>query len=178
MSMFDYREFLEEMKNNSDETKRAIYEKWIKISNAQKLEDEPFYEYLMQFEAVPYNVPEELEEVFDWNLLLSLCAASFSSRYRLALPDEDSPNKSIAELEITVSSGDQTVTKKISELWSFQILRLYEIYLEEQINLHTLQLEDTSENNCIAGERKERIKLYNFNKLKIKNSLLRNSLLK
>ena len=178
MSLFDYAEFLEELKNHSDETKREIYEKWIKISNVQKLEDEPFYEYLMQFEAVPYNVPEELEEDFDWNLLLRLCAASFSSHYKLALPNDDSFNKNIAELEITVSSGDQTVTKNISELWSFQILRMHEIYLEEQINLYTLACEDEAEQNCIESEKKERVKLYNFNKLKIKKSLLRNSLLK
>lgn len=177
MSMFDYKYFLESLKDHSDESKRTLYQDWIKISKAERLEDEPFIEYLEEFEPLPYNYPEEWKDDFDWELLIRLIAASFSSNYNLTMPDEDSPDDKKCELAITVSSGDQTVTKKISELWSFQILRLYEIYLEEQIKLYTIQHEDESEKDCIETDRRDRIKLYNFNKMKIKNSLLRNSLL-
>jgi hypothetical protein len=61
-------------------------------------------------------------------------------------------------LYIAVKSGDQSVVKTISELWSFQILRLYEIYIEEQMNLHALRKEEESEKEAIDGERDSRLK--------------------
>ncbi|MEI7562884.1 MAG: hypothetical protein WCJ39_04180 [bacterium] len=48
--------------------------------------------------------------------------------------------------------------KTVSELRSFQILRLYEIYIEEQMNLHALKAEDENEKNAIDAEREMRIK--------------------
>jgi len=48
--------------------------------------------------------------------------------------------------------------KTVSELRSFQILRLYEIYLEEQMNLHALKAEDENEKNTIDQEREMRLK--------------------
>ncbi|MEI8252342.1 MAG: hypothetical protein WCG25_00995 [bacterium] len=47
--------------------------------------------------------------------------------------------------------------KTVSELWSFQVLRLYEIYVEEQMNLHALKAEDENEKNAIDQERSMRI---------------------
>jgi hypothetical protein len=38
------------------------------------------------------------------------------------------------------------------------MLRLYEIYIEEQINLHSLKHEDENEKNAIEQERNMRIK--------------------
>jgi len=61
-------------------------------------------------------------------------------------------------LYIAVKSGDQSVVKKVSELRSFQIQRLYEIYIEEQINLHILKQEDENEKNAIEQERMMRLK--------------------
>jgi hypothetical protein len=46
----------------------------------------------------------------------------------------------------------------VSELRSFQILRLYEIYIEEQMNLHSLKAEDENEKNTIDAEREMRLK--------------------
>ena len=48
--------------------------------------------------------------------------------------------------------------KTVSELRSFQILRLYEIYIEEQMNLHALKAEDENEKNTIDQEREMRLK--------------------
>ncbi|PID34850.1 MAG: hypothetical protein CR971_01120 [candidate division SR1 bacterium] len=43
-------------------------------------------------------------------------------------------------------------------MWSYQIQRLYEIYVEEQINLHILKSESEQEKNAIDQEREMRIK--------------------
>jgi hypothetical protein len=55
-------------------------------------------------------------------------------------------------LYIAVKSGDQSIVKKVSELWSFQIQRLYEIYIEEQLNLEILR-QDSEEKTPIESER-------------------------
>lgn len=58
---------------------------------------------------------------------------------------------------IAVQSGDQHVVKKVSELRGFQILRLYEIYIEEQMNLQILIAEDEKEKEAIIAQRESRI---------------------
>lgn len=161
--LFDYQAFKEKLREKPD--KKHIIENWEKHSDAQLIGDEPFFEYVNQFKPIPYRVPEELKYDFDWELLLQLVAASFSSDYKFVIPDSDDLSKVatemlIPELSITVSSGKQGVTKRVSELWSFQILRLYEIYCEEQINLHMLKLEDENEKNAIDCERVMRVKAY------------------
>ena len=66
--------------------------------------------------------------------------------------------KGAHELYIAVKSGDQSVVKTVSELRSFQMLRLYEIYVEEQMNLQILKKEDESEQGAIDAERAMRLK--------------------
>jgi hypothetical protein len=85
--------------------------------------------------------------------------ASFSSDYELKKSADDADNaEALKDLYIAVKSGDQSVVKTVSELWSFQILRLYEIYIEEQINLHALMYEDEKEKVAIQQEREMRTK--------------------
>lgn len=79
-----------------------------------------------------------MDEDFDWDLLLRLILGSFSSDYQLAMNEE----RNLNDLIITVKNGDQSITKTIAELWSFQILRIYEIYIEEQLNMEILRAED------------------------------------
>jgi vacuolar-type H+-ATPase subunit I/STV1 len=105
-----------------------------------------------------YRVPEELKSDFNRDLLEQLVVASFSSDYELKKGAEEAVDK---ELFIAVKSGDQSVVKTISELRSFQILRLYEIYIEEQINLHALMHEDEKEKAAIEQEREMRLKKWN-----------------
>ncbi|MFZ5341491.1 MAG: hypothetical protein ACOZBL_02850 [Patescibacteria group bacterium] len=38
-----------------------------------------FKDYVNKLNVLPYKVPEELKEDFDWNLLMQLVGASFSS---------------------------------------------------------------------------------------------------
>ncbi len=97
-----------------------------------------------------------MKEDFDWDLLQRLILSSFSSDYELKAELGKDDNE--RELFIAVKSGDQSIVKKISELWSYQIQRLYEIYVEEQINLHILKSESEQEKNAIDQEREMRIK--------------------
>ena len=122
------------------------------------IEDQLWYkEYLTKFDFVPFLTPDELGNDFDWNLLEKLVTGSFSSDYELKFDDKNSAD----ELYIAVKSGDQSVVKTVSELWSFQMLRLYEIYIEEQMNLQILKKEDESEQWAIDSEREMRLKKRN-----------------
>lgn len=157
--LFDFQAFIEELKEKAE--KKQIVEKYEKIfwPIQGQIEDQLWYkEYLTKFMPLPYRVPEELKADFNRDLLEQLVVASFSSDYELKKGADDVVGK---ELFIAVKSGDQSVVKTISELRSFQILRLYEIYIEEQINLHALMHEDEKEKAAIEQEREMRLKKWN-----------------
>ena len=61
---------------------------------------------------------------------------------------------------ITVVSGEQSVTKNLNDLWSFQIIRLFEIYVEEQLNLEGLHGGSEDERSAIEEERKVKLMVY------------------
>jgi hypothetical protein len=102
-----------------------------------------------------------LDDDFDWDILEKLVIGSFSSDYELKQDNKDGG----WELYIAVKSGDQSIVKTVSELWSFQILRLYEIYIEEQMNLQILMNEESedgeSEKEALISEREVRLKKWN-----------------
>jgi len=153
--LFDFQAFIEELREKAE--KKQIVEKYETLFGpiTWGIKDQARYtEYLTNFDAIPYAVPEELKNDFDWDLLQQLVIGSFSSDYELKLEDK----KKDKELYIAVKSWEQSVVKTVSELWSFQILRLYEIYIEEQMNLHSLKAEDENEKSAIEQEREMRIK--------------------
>lgn len=153
--LFDFQAFVEELREKPE--KKQIVEKYETLFGPIQgtAKDQIRYtEYLKNIEPIPYAVPEELKNDFDWDFLQQLVIGSFSSDYELKKVE----NKSERELYIAVKSGDQSVVKTVSELRSFQILRLYEIYIEEQMNLHSLKAEDENEKNTINQEREMRLK--------------------
>ena len=153
--LFDFQAFIEELREKAE--KKQIVEKYETLFGPIEgdIKDQIRYtEYLTKFEPLPYIVPEELQNDFDRNLLEQLVLGSFSSDYELKKEE----GKKEKELYIAVKSGDQSVVKTVSELRSFQILRLYEIYIEEQMNLHALKAEDENEKNAIEAEREMRLK--------------------
>lgn len=153
--LFDFQAFVEELREKAD--KKQIVEKYETLFGpiTGGIKDQQWYtEYLTNFEPMPYAVPEELKNDFDRDLLEQLVIGSFSSDYEL----KKESSKKDKELYIAVKSWDQSVVKTVSELRSFQILRLYEIYIEEQMNLHSLKSEDENEKNAIEQERAMRIK--------------------
>ena len=137
--LFDFNSFIWELRENPE--KKEIIEKYEKAlwEISWWLKDQVrFRDYLTNFKPQKYLVPEELENDFDRDLLEQLVIWSFSSDYELKVEDDnDKP-----ELYIAVKSWDQSIVKKVSELRSFQIQRLYEIYVEEQLNLEILRNEE------------------------------------
>ncbi len=152
--LFDFQAFVAELREKED--KKQIIEKYEKLfwEIEWSIQDQAWYtEYLSLFPVLDYITPEELKDDFDRELLQRLVVGSFSSDYEI----KDEKSKGWKELYIAVKSWDQSVVKTVSELWSFQVLRLYEIYVEEQMNLHALKAEDENEKNAIDQERSMRI---------------------
>lgn len=160
--LFDFQAFIEELREKPE--KKQIVEKYEKLFGPIQgtIQDQIRYtEYLSRFPNLEYKVPEELKNDFDRDLLEKLVVGSFSSDYEIKKIDDKKEKPewpSIKDLYIAVKSGDQSVVKTVSELRSFQILRLYEIYIEEQMNLHALKAEDENEKNAIDSERDLRVK--------------------
>ena len=160
--LFDFPAFINELREKED--KKEIVEKYEKYFGKIQwdIKDQIWYtDYLAKFPAQSYLTPEDLDDDFDWDILQKLVIGSFSSDYELKQDDKDG----WWELYIAVKSGDQSIVKTVSELWSFQILRLYEIYIEEQMNLQILMNEESedgeSEKEALITEREVRLKKWN-----------------
>ncbi len=160
--LFDFPAFVEELREKED--KKEIVEKYEKYfwKIQWDIKNQVWYtDYLSKFPAQSYLTPEDLDDDFDWDILQKLVIWSFSSDYELK-QDEKSDSR---ELYIAVKSWDQSIVKTVSELWSFQILRLYEIYIEEQMNLQILMNEENeeweSEKEALISEREVRLKKWN-----------------
>lgn len=152
--LFDFQAYVAELREK-DEKKETV-EKFEKLFGPIQgnIQDQNWYrEYVSLFAPVEHLVPEEIKDDFDRNLLIQLVAASFSSD---GVFDNDT-GKDKPDFVISVQSGDQVVVKKVSELWGFQILRLFEIYVEEQMNLQILITEDEKEKEAILAQRESRI---------------------
>ena len=148
--LFDFNAFIGELRENAE--KKEIIEKYENAlwEIAWGLKEQIRYrDYLSTFSPIKYLVPDELQNDFDRDLLQQLVLWSFSSDYEL----KASEWQELPELYIAVKSWDQSIVKKVSELWSFQIQRLYEIYVEEQINLEILRQWSEDEKNAIEQER-------------------------
>ena len=162
MLLFNFEEFISEMREKEDKKEiikayEAIY--WpIQWDIYQQ---EWYKNYLANFEYVPYHTPEEMAEDFDRNLLQKLILGSMSTNYELA----NNPETNIPDLLITISDENQSITKNLADLWSFQILRLYEIYVEDHMSTQTMFAEEQqaikngeTQTNAIQAERDTRLR--------------------
>ena len=150
--MFNFEAFIESLREN-DEKKEIVekYEKFVETLPT-KFEDTIIYkDYLSKFDIskIDLLLPEYIDNDFDWNLLLKLVIGSFSSTYAFDI-DEDT-KKDV--LVINVSAWEKHVAKNLPELWGFQIARMYEIYIEEQMNLEILAHEDEKEKDIVLSQR-------------------------
>lgn len=156
--LFDFQAYISEMRDK--EEKKEIVEKYEKLFGEIKgdIKNQVRYtDYLAKFLPQSYLTPEDLEDDFDWDILQKLVVWSFSSDYELKSTDKNE----WLELYIAVKSGDQSIVKTVSELWSFQVLRLYEIYIEEQMNLLILMHEDEESKEWLVAEREMKLKKWN-----------------
>lgn len=158
--LFGFQQFVEGLRE--DEEKREIIDKFEGHYGSplgKDISEMPFYkDYLAKFEIDDelmqrLKVPDELIDEFDYLLLLILVAGSFSSNYSFEHCDDTDKER----LKISVQSGNQSITKYLDDLWSFQIYRLFEIYVEEQMNLAILINDSEAEKNAISKEREMRL---------------------
>lgn len=152
--LFNFALFVQELKDNP-EKKEVVekYEKYFGEVSGDIVDQIRYHEYCTKFSSLHYLVPTELEKDFDRDVLMILVASSFSSDGLFEVVE----GKKDPEFVISVQSGDQIVVKKVSELRGFQVLRLYEIYCEEQMNLQILIAEDENEKNAILAQRDARM---------------------
>lgn len=162
MKIFDFSLFIEKLRH--DEKKKESIEKYESFYGPidSDITHQVWYsEYIKHFFPY-YNAikhPEDLEEdEFDWRLLYALVLGSFSSKYELVHPNTLSVNNEPVELLITVNTGNKSITKNIEELWFFQILRLFEIYILEQIDLQSVMAESAEDYDDVTKERLEKIR--------------------
>ena len=144
------------------------------------LEDTTFYkDYLSKFDISGFEIksPEDLEDDFDYELLVRLIVSSFSSDYVLSLDEtwKDNPDVStepLTNVSVFVKTDSGNQNKDLQELWSFQVLRLFEIYLIEQIDLAILYAEEKEDEedeedetaNGVAEARQLRLRKYEARK--------------
>lgn len=155
--LFDFKELIEEIKKRGAEKEEEDFVKSLDYINEDMgIEDLPLYkDYLSKFDiknafdGYKLDVDPDYGSEADFEILLRLIFASFSSSYSISFDEEDKK----VSVEITVERGDQKITKALSELWSFQIIEMFRIYLDEQIRLDLLN-EDEDEREALQSEQK------------------------
>ena len=160
--MFDFQSIITQLKEKHDGEEK--FKKFIEgLNDNSTIEDMPFYkDYLSKFEVErafdDFNLTD-VEDVLlskdDLFMLFRLIVASFSSSYDILY---DKQSKTI-DLSISVKSSEQFITKKISELWSFQIMKMFDIYVNEQIEL-SIEDYDPEELEEIKDQRKIRLMIF------------------
>ena len=165
--LFDFQWILKAvLERQKDEGKKKRFEKVLEgIGKDSVVEDLPFYKtYLSRFDVelafdgckLAAEGGDTMATRDDLLMLYRFVAASFSSSYDFVYNEE---NQSV-DLQITVESGDARLTKTIDGLFSFQIVRLFEIYLNEQIDLFALQNDDDEDPEAAWQERKVKLLLF------------------
>ena len=162
--MFNFKNIIADLKEKHDGEEK--FEKFIEgFDENSVIEDMPFYkDYVSKFDVERafdgFNltaVENELLTKDDMFLLSRLILASFSSSYDILY---DKQSNSI-DFSVSVTSGEQSITKKISEIWSFQIMRLFDIYVNEQIEL---SIEDYDSEELEDLKEQQKIRLMVFEK--------------
>jgi hypothetical protein len=170
--LFDYQEFIVQLYNNP--LKRKIIEDYLEhIGPIPECLTELncYKDYISKFDLPPVTLikPEDSEGLFDFDLLLRLAASSFSCNIKLDLSESDK----VANLIIRAETEEQSVEKYLSELWGFQTLRLFEIWIEEQINLDVIFHSDSLEQEGIQIQRDLRLQEWKSRLDEIQNIQLR-----
>lgn len=149
--LFNFKNHLNELQDCQDDMKKEIVRKYqMYYGDHGSIEETFLYRtFLTSFipPSLQYNLPLDLTKSFDWDLLIRLGVASFSSEIRF-----QPVHGGMYEIIIEVTSEDRTIVKKVSELYGFQILRLFEIWCEELIQLSVLCHEEETEKAAILAQ--------------------------
>jgi len=179
--IFKFDNFINELRSNPKKKEKVSkYESYYGPIEPDLDKQIWYVDYIKKF--LPYyeavNCPPEVENDFDWQLMFALIAGSFSSKIELVKANKliyDANQK--VDVFINVETKERTVRKSISELWGFQILRNYEIYCEEQMNLQILIAEGEKDMSAIYRQRLRKLEFiqnYDQNFLDIKNKNQKN----
>ncbi|MCX6305387.1 MAG: hypothetical protein NT040_10485 [Bacteroidetes bacterium] len=179
--LFELPKFLKGLKQSDTKKNLATrYESLVQpFKKIRQYTDFPFYKpYIARFDTVPYHVPGYCSDSFDWELLFRLANASLAN----SIDFEWNPEKGLPELLIMVPSANGegeavTITKKVSDLFTFQILRLFEIYTEEMMQYEIFTSELDSEEGALTLEKMVQLKKNKALVLKIKKAKVMHDLL-
>jgi hypothetical protein len=167
--LFNIHLFLEEVLANHE--KSEVFQKYFThIQPRETIENiESFYfyrDYVSGFRSLPVNVPLELQFDFDFDLFVKLASASFSTVTDLEINPFDLQK---VDFVINVITEGQVVSKNLKELWGFQVLTMFEIYVTEQVELAWLIHEDENEKRAILMQRETILNRWNelFDKTKL-----------
>ena len=149
--LFSFQKLVNELRENP-EKKEIVeeYEKFYGPMPSEFKETDIYKQYVGKFtrpEHFELVTPDDLQFDFDWELLEQLTAASFSSDYWFEMSEDTASY----QLYISVKSDEKRIVKRVDELWSFQIHRLFEIYIDEQIKLFALMTEE-EERDAVIDE--------------------------
>ena len=152
--IIDFQEHLSLLKE--DPEKKDIVEKYEKNywTIVWGIKDQIRYkDYVSQFSPVQIALPLSSKDDFDWELFIQLVASSLSSECALIPVEWDVP-----QLSISVDSSGSIITKKVDELYWFQVFKLYQIYIEEQLSMQNHIAESEWEKEEVTNQRNFRIK--------------------
>ncbi|HOY37742.1 MAG TPA: hypothetical protein PLK75_00445 [Bacteroidales bacterium] len=159
---FDYAGYLDRCKTSEDVLFKDAYIAWVKNNGSLSLQNEKFYKnYLTKFAPIPYRVPVELKDEFDWDLLLQLIVSSPITHYIFFHEPSKFPKyyDDLPELEIFYSD-DINEKRMVSELWSFQIKHMIEVNLALLIQYQYFNIALEKEKRIIDRQYEERITEY------------------
>ena len=159
--LFDLITFVEELKEQEGKKELATkYVEYFGEIHGTIVDQFRYQEYVGKFVCPEYHVPEYIKDKFDRVLLAQLSIASFSAEVIF----EVGPHSPLPECVISVESDGTTITKMVSELRGFQVLRLFEIYCEEQMQLAVHMHDDTKEKEEIEQQRSYKIKKWTMSR--------------
>lgn len=131
----DLRDIIKERGGKDDE----FYLKFLDaIPEDAKIEDIPLYkEYLSKFDlarafgTIPFKTGSDDASLKDYELLIRLILASFSTTYEFKYDEEEEA----VELELTAKHGGRAISAKLQDLLLIQIDRMLLTYLNEQFEI-------------------------------------------
>ena len=161
---FNYDAFFKRLKKDPNKRENALkYELLFGNQNGLTVEDQPFYKDYLSLFLMPFQVAIPDEGDHDWGLLLSLIFGSFYSEYTLTLEEEWKENplvRPMVQLSISVNFEGQGVTRNLDELSDVHIIRLFEIYVDEQINSAIIRQQEDGGQESVDSERERIVSLY------------------
>ena len=120
-----------------------------------KLEETEIYKRHLSLFKIPdwlkIEVPEDLEDDYDWDMLILFIVASYSSDFILK-PDRESPD--MTRLLIQPDQANGSALFDLNNVWHFQVEKLYKIYIAEQMDILCLEDdEDDMDSEAIIEKR-------------------------